>query len=391
MKTLEQALTLLIQAPKRPVKQQLELNEALHYILAQPIYAPYDVPPFDKAAMDGYACRMSDLPGSLILKESIPAGKHSNIRLKTGECARIMTGAPVPDGADCVVEQEIVKTLNSNYIQINTRPKKNNIVRQGEDLQAGSLVFDVGQKISPATLGMLAMLNQSTIETYAMPRVVVFATGSELRETGVEPEQATIVNSNSPQILALLRQMGLSPAYGGILPDNMQELDQALTTHRNADLLIFTGGVSVGDFDLMPALLNHAGLSILFDSVAIKPGKPVVAATDGQGRFVLALSGNPVSSFFQFVLLVRPLIYSIINTENPNISLRLPLANDYRRKSAERTELVPVTINEEGKVVEIEFHGSAHLHALARAQALMIVPQGIDKLPQDTLADVRLL
>jgi molybdopterin molybdotransferase len=301
-----------------------------------------------------------------------------------------MTGAKVPDGADCVVMVEHTKLDFRGNVIVEIVPQKSNIAKKAEDIKQGAVVLKKGTLLKAHHLAVAAGAGATVLSVARRPVVYVFSTGNELVPPQSKPLPGQIRDSNSSQLIALLNEMHLEPQFGGIIPDHEGEtyrvMKQAL---EKADVLLLSGGISMGDFDYIPGVLQKLGFEIRFKSLAVQPGRPTVFA-QGNNQFILALPGNPVSTLNIFRLLGVPFLYHLMGHDFVPPLIRLRLSVDFRRKNAERMLFVPVCIAGDGRIVPLDYHGSAHINALSAAHGLMIIPSGITELKADTEADVRL-
>lgn len=371
--------------------ERVSLPLALFRVLAEPIHADTDLPPFNKSSMDGYACRMLDAFQPLQVLEHIPAGRVPQFPITPGTCSKVMTGAPVPEGADCVLIVEEVEELGDAMVRFTGDQPRCNIVPRGDDIRSGDRVLDYATRLCPQHLPILASAGCAEPVVRRKPRVAVIATGDELVPPSDTPGPGQIRNSNSIQLLALAMEAGADAMDLGIVRDTEGDLQRAweiaLTDH---DVVLSTGGVSMGDYDLVPDILRHHGFEIHFDRVAIQPGKPVLFGTRGE-QACFGLSGNPVSSFLQFHLFVAPFLASLQGTNAPARIIPLVLGETFTRRNAGRMGWVPVCIDQEGQVHSLEFHGSAHINAFALADGIMAFPIGIESLTAGSTVPVRLL
>lgn len=366
MKTLKEVYSIISGIEATDKTEEINLQDALGRILAEQVFSDIDMPPFNKSAMDGYACRKSDLKDILEVNEYIPAGFTPHIKIEPGTCAKIMTGAVVPEGADCVIMVEHTETVGPNKIRFIKDSTKENICYLGEDVKKGDCVLNTGVLIKPAHMAIMASVGKTRLKVYTRPEVSVITTGDEIVEPGVKPGASQIRNSNAYNIMAQIRQCGISGNYLGIVKDNSDDIESAITKAlNNSDILILTGGVSMGDKDYVPDVLQRSGLELKFDRVAVQPGKPVAFAT-GKGKYCFGLSGNPVSSLLQFELFIRPLIYKFMghNYKFPFVTSKLMSGKE--RKKNDRMQFFPVKLVD-GGALPIEFHGSAHIAGLTTA------------------------
>jgi molybdopterin molybdotransferase len=391
MITFEQAYNIVTSdLPINPVGK-INIDKALHHILAQDIASDMDMPPFHKAAVDGFACRRADLDQPLRLLETIPAGQPPTKTITTGFCSKIMTGAPVPDGADCVVMVEQTRIQDRDTVVITDTNTKDNIALKAEDIKQGEIVLQRGTLIQPQHIAVLATVGAVQFDVYQKVSLAVLSTGDELVEPHQSPPLGKIRNSNALQLLMQAQRIGLNPQYGGIVPDCEQTTRDMLgKVIEQNQVVILSGGVSMGDFDYVPKILQQLGLNILFKSIAIQPGKPTVFARS-EHKLVFALPGNPISAFNLFELLAKPALFKIMGHDFHHPTIRLPMDTDYHRRSHARYGFIPAQITPCGTVKPIPYHGSAHINALVQANVLFAVPSGIKTLAQGELVNVLLI
>ena len=367
----------------------IPFTESLDRVLAGDVISDMDIPPFNKSSVDGFACRRSDLGSDLDIIETIPAGVWPSAKVGKGECSRIMTGAPVPDGADCVVMVEHTGLSSTGKMRFKGTFAKENISRKGEDVKKDDIVLKKGRIIRPQDIAVMASAGHTEVTVSKMPRVAVISSGSEIVEPSEIPAISQIRNSNSSQLLAQVSRTGASGKYYGIAADiEEQTLSIVEKAISENDLVIITGGVSMGDFDFVPQVLEKAGVKILFTRIAVQPGKPTTFGLH-PGSVIFGLPGNPVSSFIQFELLIRPLIYKMMGHEWKPLIIRLPMNEKFTRKSADRMALIPVKITDEGFVSPVEFHGSAHISALCDAIGIIAMQVGKLVIEKGEIAGVR--
>lgn len=369
--------------------EKVELNDALNRILARDVRSDISMPPFDKSAVDGFACRRPDLPGPLKVLEVIPAGKIPEFKVTTGTCSRIMTGAPLPEGADTVIMVEDVEETGRDTILYKSEKIKNNICFYGEDIKASETVLNKGTLVKPQHIAVLATAGCVEPKVYRKVRVGIISTGDELVEPDIKPDPSQIRNSNASQLFAQIIRFGGIPDYVGIALDTPESTEEMIAqAFEKNDVVLLTGGVSMGDFDYVPEVMKKLGIEIKFDSIAVQPGRPTTFGVRGN-RFIFGLPGNPVSSFVQFELLVKPLLYKLTGFQYKPLSIRLLMGKDFTRKKSVRLSWIPVRINDVGEVIPLEYHGSAHINALSFADGIIPVPRGIALIKKGELVNVR--
>lgn len=393
MITLNQAID-IIQSRTNFIagEEKVNLWDSLGRVLAKDVVSDMNMPPFNKTAVDGYACKMVDATKELEVIEIIPAGSIPKKVVGSGQCSKIMTGAMIPQGADCVLMVEDTKEIYDNKIIFTGDKTKSNICTLGEDMRIGDVAITKGTTISKQHIAIMAALGCYQPIVTRKPSVAVLVTGDELVEPEVKPQGGQIRNSNGHQLVAQVIKANANPSYVGIVKDTAEATYQAISSALDKnDIVILTGGVSMGDYDYVPSVMQKLGIQILFDSIAIQPGKPTKFGVK-DGKLIFGLPGNPVSSYFQFEILIKPVIQKMMGAQNkPDFIARLPLASCYKRKKTERLGLIPVSITQDQKVFPVEFHGSAHIFALANADGYIMIPIGISELKEGELVDVRSL
>ena len=371
--------------------EKINFTNSLGLILANDIFSDIDMPPFDKSAMDGYACKMTDINQELEVIEVIPAGKSPKKEIKQGECAQIMTGAMIPNGADCVVMVEHTEKTADNRIKYLKEKTKDNICYKAEDVQTGQKVIEKGTLIKPQHIAILASVGATEIEVYQKPKVGVISTGDEIVEPHVKPGPSKIRNSNGYQLFSQIERCNAIANYVGIASDNEEDTYHVIMkAMEENDVILLSGGVSMGEFDFVPYIMQKAGIDIKFQKIAVQPGKPTTFGTKESKR-IFGLPGNPVSSYIQFELLVRPLLAEMMgHTFNP-LQISMEMGIDHSRKRSERMSWYPITIADNGTVIPASYHGSAHIHGLESADGISFFPIGKAEIKKGEKVHVRLI
>ncbi|MFC2120209.1 gephyrin-like molybdotransferase Glp [Bacteroidota bacterium] len=369
--------------------ERIDYIESLGRILGEDIRSDINMPPFNKSAMDGYACRREDLSFELEVVETIRAGFVPEKSIVERQCASIMTGAILPEGANCVIMVEHTKKSKDNKILFTKEKTKNNICYKGEDIKIGELVLKKGEKIKSQHIAVMASLGCVKPQVYKQPKVGVIATGTELVEPENKPGISQIRNSNGSQMIAQLKALGINPEYYGIAPDSEEKTFNIISDSlKENDVILLSGGVSMGEYDFVPKVLKKLGIELLFQKIAVKPGKPTTFGVNNK-KYVFALPGNPVSSFIIFDLLVKPFLYKMMNKDTSQSIIKLPLEKRIERKKAERLVWMPGKINNNGTVQVIDYHGSAHINSLTDADCIISMKAGQLTIESGELADVR--
>ena len=389
MIAFEKAFGLVISSVQPGRKEQVNLLSAFNRVLGEDVYADIEMPPFNKSAMDGFACRREDLKNELEIIDEIPAGTAPSKTIGKNQCARIMTGAMVPDGADFVMMKEYAEQIDQNKIRCTKETSKANICYIGEDLKVGTQILKKGHVISASAVAMLASVGCAHPLVYKVPSVAILSTGNELVEPDEKPGISEIRNSNSYQLAAQTQQLGITPVYLGIIRDDEESLKNILTRAlEKYDVTIISGGVSVGDFDFVPKILKELNVNVRVHGMDVRPGKHLLFG-DRSNHCVFGLPGNPVSSFVQFEVLVKPFLYALMGKTEVESVLHLPLEEDYIRKKGDQLLFVPAIITKHGTVWPVEYHGSAHIHAYVRAKAIVEIRHGILAMKKGELVRVR--
>jgi molybdopterin molybdotransferase len=300
-----------------------------------------------------------------------------------------MTGAVVPEGAGMVFMVEDSEVISSGKVKYTGSLTKENIALKCEDIKNGDTVLSPGRFIRPQDIAIMASVGCTSVIVSKIPVVAVISSGNELVEPSEKPDISGIRNSNAYQLMAQVKRAGGAVKYYGIAPDD-EEITYEIVKRAvsECDIVLITGGVSMGDFDFVPSVLERAGVKILFSRVNVQPGKPVTFGVY-PGSLVFGLPGNPVSSFVQFELLVRPMICRMMGSEFNPVSVLLPMKESFSRKSYDRLSLVPVVITNDGFVSVIEYHGSAHISALSLADGIISVPTGKKDIEKGEIVSVR--
>jgi molybdopterin molybdotransferase len=384
---LEEVQAEVLRAVPRLGPVPVPLLEARGLVLAEPVVATEPVPPFANTAMDGYALRAADTAGAtaddpvaLRVVADIPAGHAATIPVRPGEAMRIMTGAPMPDGADAVVMVERTRRDGEAGVLIEQAATVGDHVRRpGGDVEEGRLVFEPGTVLGPAHLGVMASLGRTSVIAYPKPLVGVISTGDELREGPVALAPGQIRDSNRPMLLSMIEAAGMTAVNLGIARDDEESVERAfLDAVARCDALITSGGVSVGDYDVVKAVLDRLGV-LQWWQIAIKPSKPFAFGLL-QGVPLFGLPGNPVSSHVSFELFARPALRLMSgHTELHRRVVDAVAAADMTRRSDGKLHLDRVTVRyEDGRYVVARSGAQASnaLTALALADGLALLPDG---------------
>ncbi|MHC4087436.1 MAG: molybdopterin molybdotransferase MoeA [Planctomycetota bacterium] len=389
MLKFDDAFKIVMDSARRLGTERVDINRALNRILSEDVASDMDLPPFNKSAMDGFACRRADLGNELTVLEIIAAGHMPQKAVGRNQCSKIMTGAVVPEGADCVIMVEYTEKTSDNKIRFTGAKTTDNICLKGEDIKKGQVVVRGGIKISAQNIAVLASLGCAEPLVAVQPRVGIIATGSELVDPDEKPAACQIRNSNAFQLAAQVTSAAAIATNYGIAADTEEAIDTMFkkATAEN-DVVIFSGGVSMGDYDLVPGILEKNNVSLLFEKIAVKPGRPTVFGVSND-VVCFGLPGNPVSTFIIFELFVKPFLFKMMGHNFKPVVSYGQLKRTITSKKTERDSWLPVVFTEKNEVAIVEYHGSAHINALSEADGLLCIPTGIAEIKEGTTVAVR--
>lgn len=379
MITVDEAQQRLLREVSVFEPERIALDESLGRVLREDIRAPVDVPQLDNSAMDGYAVRAAETPARLCVVGEIPAGRIWKQSLEGGTVLRIMTGAPIPDGADAVAQVEITDGGTDFVVVQRAVEPGANIRRRGEDMRAGDIVLRSGMNIGPAEIGVLATVQKSSVLVGRRPTVAILATGNELIGIDEPPVPGKSVNSNSWALAAMVRQAGAVPRLFGTVPDECDATVRAIESALDCDFIVSSGGVSVGAYDFVKDALEVLGAETQFWRVAMKPGKPIVLSRL-RDRLYFGLPGNPVSSMVSFALFVGPAIRKAMGQSSdlfpPTVNVRTTTA--LKGAGDRRTYLRVRVVTREGTLLAepMRGQGSAVSTSMVQANGLAVLDIG---------------
>lgn len=397
MITVDEALSIVLDKIEPLGIEEIVLEDAPGRILAEDVIADIDLPPFDRARMDGYALRAEDVktvPARLRAIGEIAAGASFHGMLDAGEAIKIFTGAPVPSGADAVQMVEVTESDGQSVIIKEAVSPGQFITSRASEVHAGEVVAESGREIGPAEMAVLASFGYSKVRVGRKPRVAVISTGSELVPVYEKPSAAQIRNSNSYTIGSYSTRAGAITENIGTVKDTTEEVRAILIeASKSKDVVITSGGVSMGDYDLVKAVLVDLGAEIYFDKIKIRPGKPTVFARLGETYF-LGLPGNPVSTSVTFNVFARPALRKMQGETSPHLTtVRAELARPVKDSSDRRSYLPARLFIEYGhaKAETLKWGGSSDLVAFMRANALIIVPEETHEIGEGETVEVMAL
>jgi len=398
---LHEAQNIVLNATALLGVEKVSLLDALGRTLAEDIVAERDNPPWNNSAMDGFAVRWEDIrqeyaiqkPVTLHVIEDVPAGKMPSKTVKAGEAIRIMTGAPVPHGADTVLKVEDTEQTTDTVRVLKPEPQGATIRPQGEDVKKGECIIANGTRIRPGEAGMLAVLAKSFLFVYQRPRVAILSTGDELADLDERFSEEKIINSNSYGIASAVQEAGGIPLLLGIARDTKAALKEKISQGLTADILVLSGGVSMGDYDFTKEVFREIGAEMNFWKLAIRPGQPL-AFGKIQGRLAFGLPGNPVSSMVTFEQLVRPAILKMSGRRSYGRPVVEAVFQEQFSKRADRRHFLRGILTREDGVFKVRTtgdQGSGILTSMVKANCLIDVPTEVERLNPGDLVSVQLL
>ncbi|MGQ0809647.1 MAG: molybdopterin molybdotransferase MoeA [Nitrospiraceae bacterium] len=381
--------------------EKIPILDALDRVLGEDIVAERDNPPWDNSAMDGFAVRWDDIeqkhaitkPVSLQVIEDVPAGKMPSRTVGPGQAIRIMTGAPIPKGADTVIKVEETEHTPDTVRIFKPETRGANIRPQGEDVKKGDCIIAKGTAIRPGEAGMLAILAKSFVLVYQQPRVAILSTGDELADLDERFSEEKIINSNSYGLAAAVQEAGGIPLLLGIAKDQPAALKEKISHGLNADILVLSGGVSMGDYDFTKAVFKDLGAEMNFWKLAIRPGQPV-AFGKIHGKLAFGLPGNPVSSMVTFEQLVRPAMLKMGGHRSYGRPLVQALLQEKFSKRTDRRHFLRGVLSCEGGVFKVRTtgdQGSGILTSMVKANCLIDVPEEVERLNPGDAVTVQIL
>lgn len=398
MISVAEAIQVVRQQTQALSTERVELAQTLGRVLAEDVVADTDLPPFDRAQMDGYAVRAQDVneaPVRLRIVGESAAGRGWHHQLDEGQAVRIMTGAPVPTGADSVQQVELTHELKDGTVVelLETLETGKSIVPRGSEIKAGEVVLSAGMRINAAMMAVLAAFGYAQVEVFRKPRVAVLATGTELVAVDQKPGQDQIRDSNNYSISAYAELAGATVERMPLTGDEIALLKRQISeAAKRCDLIVTSGGVSMGVYDLTKAALKELDAELFFERVALRPGKPTVFARLPNGTLVFGLPGNPVSVSVTFNLFARTALLAMQGTAEPALKRETAVLARSVKGTADRESYLPaqLTTNDDGELVAfpLKWGGSSDFVAFALTTALLIVPTNVKAIEAGSLVSV---
>ena len=370
-------------------------------VIAEDIVSDSNIPMLDNSAMDGYAVQAADTSGAapgtpavLTVTGEIQAGSDpEGYHLGSGEAIRIMTGAPIPAGADTVVEFEKTSEENNRVEVFHSFSPGDNVRRAGEDISTGDMVLETGTMLLPAHVGLLASIGRESALVYRRPRVAIITTGNEIAEPGQPLKRGWVRNSNAYTLHGLVEEYGGIPHYLGIAEDTPEKTREILQKALTYDLVITTGGVSMGRYDFVPDVMKDLGIDVRVEKVLMKPGKPCVFGLRGPVP-VFGLPGNPVSTMVSFLQFVRPALLSLMGSRKIDKPVLRAISRKLIKKKPDRTHFIRGYFDIEDGQVYVSTtgpQGSGILRSMGMANCLIIVPMGVSAVEEGAPVDIQLI
>jgi molybdopterin molybdotransferase len=352
--------------------EQVALAEAAGRVLAGSIVADRDYPPADRSIRDGFAVRAADLPATLTVIGEVRAGATFTGQVGPGECVEIMTGAPMPAGADAVVMVEHVRREGQSMTTDRSATPGDFINRRGSEARSGQAILPGGRRIGFAQVGLLATVGQTAVTVFRQPRVAILSTGDEVIPVEQTPRENQVRNSNAWSVATQVARSGGIPTILPVAPDNIDDTRRLIEEGLQHDLLLLSGGVSAGKYDYVEPVLASLGAEFYFDRVLIQPGQPLVFGR-AQGTFFFGLPGNPASTMVTFEVFARAGVELLGGMQSADLRMpRLRLTSEFRHKPG-LTRFLPARVNAEAtEVTPIGWQGSSDVAALARADAFLV-------------------
>ncbi|MEM3712965.1 MAG: molybdopterin-binding protein [Thermoproteota archaeon] len=390
--SLEEALRLVYSRIKQvEAVEEVDLDEASGRVSAENVKAPFDVPLFDRSAMDGYCVRAEDVysanqfnPVRLRIVGSVGVDEEPKISIKPGECVQVATGSIIPEGGNAVVMYEHTERVDDEILVYKPVYPGENISKKGSDIPEGKEVVKEGDYLNASKIGILAALGIGKVKVYKKPSVLIIPTGNELAKVGKRKSPTQVYDINSHTLAAIVKENGGIPIIHDIVPDDEREVEKALEKGSENDLIVITGGSSVGAKDIIYDVLNRRG-EVLFHGVQVKPGKPTIG-TVFNGKIVLAMPGHPTSCLSNAYLFLRPVLRRLARL--PEMNPRVVKARLARRVVATLGRRLFLTVKLIGGEAEPVFKESSAITSMAEADGYIIIPENADTIEKGDWVEV---
>lgn len=400
MISVEEAQKIILAEIRRMGTERVSLAQSLGRVLSEEVFSPLDHPPWDTSAMDGYAVRHADTAGAsrnndriLKIVEEIPAGTMPQKTVRPGEAAKIMTGAPLPQGADAVVKVEETERRGDRVHLFEAAELGDFIRKKGEAVRSGDLILKKGVRIRPADIAMLASIGKSAVPVYQQPRVAILSTGDELADLDEPRGPNKILNSNGYGLAAQVIEAGGAPIVLGIAKDTKEDLTEKLKSGLHADFILASGGVSMGDYDFVREVLAGLGAEMKFWRVAMKPGAPLAYGVIS-GKPAFGLPGNPVSAMVTFEQFVRPALLRASGRNDIYRPILQATLEEEVKKHPGKKQFMRAIITIQNGEYRVRTTGDQDSHillSLVKANALMILPEEGDRVKAGEKVAVQML
>lgn len=383
---VEEALNLIYKSVTNKCIKILPIEQALGLILAQDVKARHNLPPYDNSAMDGYAVKVSDAGRCVKVNHTIFAGDNSHEKLESGFAIKIMTGARIPHGCECIVPVEDTTECENGVNLPENLSASKHIRLCGEDILSGSDLLSIGEKLYAHQITLLASQGISHVKVYKQPRISLFASGSELKMHFEEVESHQLYNTNTPTFCARVKELGCEVDFVGTASDTLEDIHMHIKSALDSDLIITSGGVSVGDADFTKEAFDAFDIENIFDKIEIKPGKPTTFGRIGD-TFVLNLPGNPLAAALNFELFGQSIILALSGDSSKYLnSIDAKMKNDYKLKKGRRT-LVPGFFDGESFEPCSKF-APGMVSPLATSNSYIMIDESVDAIEQGSLVKI---
>ncbi|MCT4614972.1 MAG: molybdopterin molybdotransferase MoeA [Marinifilaceae bacterium] len=389
MITFHEAIKTVKNVAKKLDAEYKDLSLCLNRILAEDVFADSDMPAFNKSNLDGYAFRNDEI-GKKLNIVSISSEDLLGFQIKQEECCHVLKGDILPKGADLVVGKDCV-TKEGNTIIVDRKPKKNGVSFKAEDFSQDELILKKGTKLKVHHLAILASAGCTELKVYRRPKIGILSIGSELIHYSKTPNYQQQRDLNSVLMSAQLEKMGLQAELIGIVSDSFDSIKNSIKKMiKTSDILFISGSGAMSESANLDKVIDEIGFNIWFHNVAVKPGKHTLFA-NLHGKYILATPGNPASTYVQFELLGKALLYKMMGHKYSLPTVRMQIASNFKRKKNDRLGIIPVRFNANNKVVPIKSSGGSKIYAYAKAKGFMFVPRDVDEFTETEYVHVKMI